>query len=761
MNNRILTRQTIWLLALLHLLLLMAGTPPVRAEPAATARLYSSPTGVSSGTCATWATACKLWYALNRATAPAEIWVKKGTHKPTTTNSDPRQATFQLKTGVAVYGGFVGTETALARRNWKINVTLLSGDIGAAGDTSDNSYHVVTGSGTDRTAILDGFRVKFGNANASGCPGGGCGGGMFNYVGSPTVRNVIFDSNQARWGAGMMNWGSGGIGSSPLVNDVTFSNNSATTVGGGMYNVNDSSPSLTNVTFTGNSAQLGGGMENDYVSAPTLTNVTFNGNQASTAGGGLHNNNYAATSTLTNVTMSGNSPQAIYLSGGGVIFKNGIVWNGGITPGINTATITSSVVQNGCPAGASCTGLVTGDPKLQLLANNGGATQTMALGAGSSAINVAYTADCPSTDQRGKPRRKGGGYCDIGAYEAQPSNFTALGGISQSTLIKSQFPALLLTEVKDVFGNGLAGLPITFLAPASGASATLNTSGALTNTAGRAFAIATANSTPGSYAVTAKAPILATVLTFHLTNASTLENEHIAISYDKWTGARYWGASGSTWRYNPNVNSSVTFRFTGTSVTWVTVMCVSCGTANVTIDGINKGNRDLFSMAVVREYGIPFNGLANTSHTMVINVLENQPVYVDAFKVGSTTTQDLAAKVQYGSWKGVTSAYASGGNYRVSDTTGATTTLSFTGTSITWVTAKGPAMGQAEVRIDGGLPTTEDLYWPTAVYKVPKTYSGLAAGPHTIEIKVAGTHNVKSTGYKVVVDGFKGPIVVN
>ena len=182
-------------------------------------------------------------------TLSGSIWVARGTYYPT--SGTDRLATFTLKNGVKIYGGFVGTETLLTQRNWTTNVTTLSGDIGTVGVATDNSYHVVKGSGTDNTAVLDGFTITAGNANFSGT--GASGGGIFNSYGSPTISNVTFSGNSASHGGGMYN-----ADSSPSLTNVTFSSNT----GGGMYNFDFSNPSLTGVTFSGNSADKGGGMFN-------------------------------------------------------------------------------------------------------------------------------------------------------------------------------------------------------------------------------------------------------------------------------------------------------------------------------------------------------------------------------------------------------------------------------------------------------------------------------------------------------------------
>ncbi len=146
----------------------------------------------------------------------------------------------------------------------------------------------------------------------------GIGGGMYNASSSPTLINVTFSGNTADNGGGMYN----NNFSSPTLINVTFSGNTADNNGngGGMRNNDNSSPTLKNVTFSGNTADNGGGMDNDNFSSPTLINVTFSGNTADNNGngGGMRNNDNSSP-TLKNVTFSGNRAN---LNGGGIYNDN-------------------------------------------------------------------------------------------------------------------------------------------------------------------------------------------------------------------------------------------------------------------------------------------------------------------------------------------------------------------------------------------------------------------------------------------------------
>jgi parallel beta-helix repeat protein len=210
--------------------------------------------------------------------------------------------TFLLKQGLKVYGGFAGGETDLSARNWVSNVTTLNGN--------SKNRHVVTG-GTDATSDdtrLDGFTITGGNANGD-IINDNQGGGMFNNNSSPTVANCVFSGNTANSsGGGMCN----ASYSSPTVTNCTFSGNTTNHSGGGMFNYN-SSPMVTDCTFSGNKAAYnGGGMFNNK-SSPTVTKCVFSGNTAQ-KGGGMFNE-YSSNSAVKNCTFSGNTA---HHNGGGM-----------------------------------------------------------------------------------------------------------------------------------------------------------------------------------------------------------------------------------------------------------------------------------------------------------------------------------------------------------------------------------------------------------------------------------------------------------
>jgi hypothetical protein len=163
-------------------------------------------------------------------------------------------------------------------------------------------YHVVQCvSGEFLSTILEGFTITGGYANGSAPHNRG--GGMYNDDSSPTVTNCIFTGNTATYGGGMSNdnW------SGPWITGCIFKGNSAGNAGGGMANSYNYSGIMTDCTFELNTASVsGGGMWNEY-STPRLTNCTFKSNRANARfGGGTHNELFS-TVRLTNCTFRSNS----------------------------------------------------------------------------------------------------------------------------------------------------------------------------------------------------------------------------------------------------------------------------------------------------------------------------------------------------------------------------------------------------------------------------------------------------------------------
>ncbi len=338
---------------------------------------------------ATWPTAFEyLQDALAVANPGDEIHVGQGMYQPDRDADYPdgtgqRGATFQLISGVGLYGGYRGLSGGGDPDDRDIAAfeTVLSGDL-AGNDgpnfqnNDENSYHVVTGSGCDQTAIVDGCTVTAGNAD--GDDPHRYGGGMYNEDGDPTLANCTIRANAAEYGAGIRNdasspvlsnctisdnatlYSGGGMHNSQsgaTLTDCTFSGNSALH-GGGMFNWNGSDPTLMNCTFVANTADKGGGMRN-HSGRPILTNCAFIGNLASQGGGvfnwtssrpTLFNCTFAANSAADGRALACDSYQQQHPST--VSMANCVLWNGGDEVWNNdasTITITYSDVFGGWP----------------------------------------------------------------------------------------------------------------------------------------------------------------------------------------------------------------------------------------------------------------------------------------------------------------------------------------------------------------------------------------------------------------------------
>lgn len=271
----------------------------------------------------TWATAFDwLSAALEVAEPGQEIWVAAGTHAMPYFGPNTG---FELVDGVAVYGGFSGSEILREQRNPdpETNGTVLSADrlVDDAnfGSTGDNSVHVVMGSDLSDTTVLDGFTLQGGNGVGDDNQGGGLrlensnallrnlivegntslfGGGIYLEGGSPQLSSVIVRSNSSNAGGGVMV--SGGM---PQFDQVFVLGNRAAE-GGGFYFGSGAEPTITNSVIAGNISPFGAGIHS-VESTPSLRYVTISGNEAGNRGGAL--NSVTSVPFLENCILWGNT----------------------------------------------------------------------------------------------------------------------------------------------------------------------------------------------------------------------------------------------------------------------------------------------------------------------------------------------------------------------------------------------------------------------------------------------------------------------
>jgi hypothetical protein len=132
---------------------------------------YVKPDGSGDGS--SWASAsANLQAIINASSAGDQVWVAAGTFRPGGNNNTDRLVSFNMKDGVAIYGGFVGSETALGERPTSVTASpsssILSGDLGTPDVATDNSEHIIVNSNLSSTAILDGFVITAATLSAAG-----------------------------------------------------------------------------------------------------------------------------------------------------------------------------------------------------------------------------------------------------------------------------------------------------------------------------------------------------------------------------------------------------------------------------------------------------------------------------------------------------------------------------------------------------------------------------------------------------------------
>ncbi len=268
-------------------------------------------------------------------------------------------------------------------------------------------HTTLTGPGADLLAVSANFRSRVLQVDA---------GATAAASGLTLTQGYTVGASAGGPGGGVLN-----SGTLTLTGTALTGNTSGTAGGGGAYNGSGGTLTITGSTLSGDFARQssGGGVLNTSTGTLTISGSTLSGETADGAGGGVYN---LGTLTVSDSTLSGGN------SNGGLgegIFNvktatlnNDIVADnkvlGDLNDGGGQGTFTGS--NNLIGNGADQSGLTNGtngnqvgtasspiDPRLDLLRNNGGHTQTRALLPGSPAIDKGSNAFLPAgttTDQR-------------------------------------------------------------------------------------------------------------------------------------------------------------------------------------------------------------------------------------------------------------------------------------------------------------------------------------------------------------------------
>ena len=428
--------------------------------------IYVDASATSDGDGTSWANAYdSLQPALAGTNVGDTLWVAGGTYKPTNTTN--RDTSFVIPNSVSVYGGFEGTESQLSQRDWRNNETILSGDIGTEGDTTDNSYHVVSFNNASNQTVLDGFTITLANNDDVGN-----GGGIYLVASGsgnncePLIRNSKISNNYADDGGGIFILGNGGTASPELMN-CTFSGNHAIS-GGGIYTEADNSgtvtPTFKNCIITGNKADNFGGAAYNWIAiggsgttAPIFINTTISGNYAGDYGSALYNVYSNCTPTLRNCILWGNVDPYSQISN-----------NTDANPSFSYCNIDFSIIGGSWhdDFGTDDGGNIEADPLFLEMPDSAQAPTTsgnVALAGNSPCINMGYpTEDTTgwSIDRSGNPRIYAD-TIDMGALECQNLAPYVVSEI-EDQILPEHSPDTAIADLNEVFSDYEQNSDLTF-----------------------------------------------------------------------------------------------------------------------------------------------------------------------------------------------------------------------------------------------------------------------------------------------------------
>ncbi|RYE22209.1 MAG: hypothetical protein EOP51_13825, partial [Sphingobacteriales bacterium] len=695
------------------------------------------------------------------------IWVAKGTYQPAVAN-----ATFKMKEGVKIYGGFVNTATNFDERDYKNNETILIGNGGRVIANSFNSLTKLTSN-----ALLDGFTISGGK---------GSGAGIYNFYASPTLRNLVIKNNAGSSGGGISL-----SNSSSLIENVWIENNTATGTGAGINIRSNSSAVLRNVTIANNTSNsTGGGIDISGATA-TLHNVVLSGNTSLTNGGGIHSANEASQLLLNNVLIHKNkanfgggfaatdynydiisntrfvnvtfSENQASDTGGGIYYDQGELVNISV---VNTVFWANTAVAN--PSSSDVNGggslqvnysFTQGDFSLTGTGNIQGTSSPFLSQINPKGVDgLWFTADDGLQPAKGSPiinagnnlaatdittditgrQRIFGNTVDMGAYEAYPSSDARLTAlvISKGTLDTAFNANDTVYEVE--VANDVENIQVTATFEDATATVVMNNDEPVGLTSGTISSPLALPVGRNEINIVVKAADSTTIKTY-IINVVRAKGDQvispIAAMVKAYGDADFdpgaTSSSGLAIRYSTaDTTIAQTYQDTEDNDKWK-IKLIKPGTVNITA---SQPGDNLFKSAVSVVFELKIN---KGTATLVLDSLA--ATYDGTAKVVKVVTNPLALNGVTLTYNGVATAPTAAGSYEV---VAKLVNDNYTASDVvdTLIISKATAtlsFGNLSPTYDGTAKTVTVTSSPTALADIAITYDGLPTAP-----KAAGTYVV-------------------
>jgi len=370
------------------------------------------------------------------------------------------------------------------------------------------------------------------------------------------------------------------------------------------------------------------------------------------------------------------------------------------------------------------------------------------------ADDFTFVARYDQTDSRISYSGAWATYSTTSAWKSSYGRTSSSGGSVTLTFFGTRLNWIAMkgttTGLADVYLDGVFQTTVDLSAPIASYQQDVWSTGDLSEKVHTVRIVRSSASLSGKYLTLDAVDVVGTLL-----GGGRVEQQDSRLGYSSgWTALSASGASGGSYRRASASGATVYVEFTGTDLAWIATKGLSMGKAWVSVDGGAAESVDLAAGSTMYQQKVWETGpLTLGDHEVKIWRDASNPsgkyITVDAFDVVGSLSKTYAwllyqqtdfRMLYTGSWSTVSDSAASGGSYKRTSSTSAYLDFMFSGRQFEWIATVGPAMGKAEVSIDGGPAVIVDLYAESVLHQQKVWVSPvLSDGYHRVQIEVAAT----------------------